>query len=179
MIEMNTFVNNVQGRIKKQNPFEDEGSDFLKAFSMTTTKVVNENTNLFYASVKRSREGINYMAQRRMEAPSTPGRPLVSFSPGHITRKNVPSKWDDAEKWLIGSPCHVSPAHVKNPTEMSRIYKQNDGVLRKDDAFAENQGRLMEYKVPSVTNTGLDGTYMSAGTNVAFSGASTHVLLKG
>ncbi|KAG6538760.1 hypothetical protein ZIOFF_003888 [Zingiber officinale] len=165
-------------QIERQNPFEDEGSAFLKAFSMTTTKVVNENTNLFDASVKRSREGMNHMAQRRMEAPSTPGRPFVSFSLGQITRKNVPSKWDDAEKWLIGSPCHESPAHVKKPTEMSKIYKQNDGVLQKDDAFAENQVRLMEYKVPSLTNTGLDGPCMSAGTNVAFSGASTHVLLK-
>lgn len=146
---------------------------------MTPTKVADESTNLFDASVKRSREGINYMAQRRIEAPATPGRSLVSFSPGHIARKNVPSKWDDAEKWLIGSPCHESPAHVKKPTEMSRIYKQNDGVLQKDDAFAENQVRLMEYKVPSLTNTGLDGPYMSTGTNVAFGGASTHVLLKG
>ncbi|KAJ9559936.1 hypothetical protein OSB04_005096 [Centaurea solstitialis] len=38
-----------------------------------------------------------------IEAPSTPGRPVFSFSVGNnVSRKNlVPSKWNDAEKWLV------------------------------------------------------------------------------
>ncbi|KAL4589318.1 hypothetical protein LXL04_002224 [Taraxacum kok-saghyz] len=41
-----------------------------------------------------------------VEAPSTHNRPVFSFSFG--SRKNFPSKWDNAEKWLING--HDSPA---------------------------------------------------------------------
>ncbi|RDX78868.1 hypothetical protein CR513_40786, partial [Mucuna pruriens] len=44
--------------------------------------------------------------KRRLEAPSTPGRPV-----GSLSRKSFPSKWDDAEKWLISASCHHSPPH--------------------------------------------------------------------
>ncbi|KAJ0744983.1 putative remorin [Helianthus annuus] len=40
-------------------------------------------------------------------APSTLGRPGFSFTVG--SRKSVPSKWDDAEKWLING--HDSPSN--------------------------------------------------------------------
>ncbi|XP_076885773.1 uncharacterized protein LOC143535391 [Bidens hawaiensis] len=41
-------------------------------------------------------------------APTTLGRPGFSFAVG--SRKNIPSKWDDAEKWLINGHGHESPA---------------------------------------------------------------------
>ncbi|KAI3786230.1 hypothetical protein L1987_45365 [Smallanthus sonchifolius] len=45
-----------------------------------------------------------------VEAPPTPGRPVFSFSVG--PRKNFPSKWDDAQKWLISPPRHKTPISV-------------------------------------------------------------------
>ncbi|VFR00125.1 unnamed protein product [Cuscuta campestris] len=35
------------------------------------------------------------------DGPSTPGRPVFSFSVGNFSRKSIPSKWDDAEKWVV------------------------------------------------------------------------------
>ncbi|VFQ80625.1 unnamed protein product [Cuscuta campestris] len=52
------------------------------------------------------------LTKKSVEAPSTPGRPIFSFSIGNFSRKSVPSKWDDAEKWVAnGSSCHDSPSH--------------------------------------------------------------------
>ncbi|KAL8230241.1 hypothetical protein R6Q57_000019 [Mikania cordata] len=58
-----------------------------------------------------------------IEAPPTPGRPLFSFS---ASRKNFPSKWDDAEKWLIGGPVHgfvKSPDFVSTHTHCGNHHK--------------------------------------------------------
>ncbi|KAI3684119.1 hypothetical protein L6452_33338 [Arctium lappa] len=49
-----------------------------------------------------------------VEAPSTPGRPVFSFSVGNnVSRKNllVPSKWNDAEKWLISDHDSTTTHH--------------------------------------------------------------------
>ncbi|WOL09392.1 hypothetical protein Cni_G18145 [Canna indica] len=138
-------------------------------------KVMNgNNRGLFDESVKRRREGMSSLTQRGLEIPSTPGRPLFSFSPGHLPRKNIPSKWDDAEKWLIGSPCYESPTHVKKPVELSKISRQNDVGLHKDDAFAEKHLKVAQEKAPSSTDPGFDGAAIS---HVALCGAS-EVLLK-
>uniref|UniRef100_A0A803M9P1 Remorin C-terminal domain-containing protein n=1 Tax=Chenopodium quinoa TaxID=63459 RepID=A0A803M9P1_CHEQI len=68
-----------------------ETSDFVKSLPMNTSNGTQ--------SAQRRRDYIigNSMP-RKMEAPSTPGRPIFSFS---VARKSVPSKWDDAEKWLF------------------------------------------------------------------------------
>ncbi|CAA6659284.1 unnamed protein product [Spirodela intermedia] len=94
-----------------ENPFADafpdplcklnlkETSDFVRAFPA--------------AAAQRRRES---STGRRLEAPPTPGRPVFGFSHGNLSRKSVPSKWDDAEKWLISSSsCHASPAHAPKP----------------------------------------------------------------
>lgn len=56
------------------------------------------------------------MAPKRnvVEAPPTPGRPVFSFSVGNnnVSRKNlVPSKWNDAEKWLISDHDYSTTHH--------------------------------------------------------------------
>ncbi|WOL03897.1 hypothetical protein Cni_G12617 [Canna indica] len=155
----------------KGNPFADsfpdplcklnlkETSDFVKALPMNTR-----------CSSQR-REGLNLMGQKRLqETPSTPGRHLFSFSPGHLNRKNIPSKWDDAEKWLINSSFYDSPARVTKPT---KSLGQNDIVLQKGDSFAEKQMSAEGKMAPSSPLPSL-----CMGTNAAFHGASSEVFLK-
>ncbi|KAJ8465638.1 hypothetical protein OPV22_028190 [Ensete ventricosum] len=152
----------------KGNPFADsfpdplcklnlkETSDFVKAFPMNT-KCSGDNRGLLEASSQKRREGLSLMGQKRLETPSTPGKPVFSFSPGHLYRKNIPSKWDDAEKWLISSSCNESPAHVTKPTESSSKSSRQHGIL---------------------PQKGFDGPVMSMDPIVPFSGASSEVLLK-
>ncbi|XP_071711928.1 uncharacterized protein [Rutidosis leptorrhynchoides] len=61
-----------------------------------------------------------------VEAPLTPGRPVFSFSVG--SRKNVPSKWDNAQKWLISSPDSPAANHgiVKSPDFVSKYPAGNN-----------------------------------------------------
>ncbi|XP_008797357.1 uncharacterized protein LOC103712577 [Phoenix dactylifera] len=81
-----------------------ETSDFVRAFPMAA-KSSNENfIGHLEASAQRSEGNGSYVQKRDFEAPSTPGRPVFGFSGG---RKGIPSKWDEAEKWLISSSsCH-------------------------------------------------------------------------
>ncbi|KAJ8447535.1 hypothetical protein Cgig2_031148 [Carnegiea gigantea] len=96
----------------KENPFADdpicklnlrETAEFVKSLPMSN--------GTQSAQRRREREDgvIGNSMGRRTEAPSTPGRPVFSFS---ASRRSLPSKWDDAEKWLMGGgSCHESPAH--------------------------------------------------------------------
>ncbi|KMT04733.1 hypothetical protein BVRB_7g169140 [Beta vulgaris subsp. vulgaris] len=100
-----------------------ETSDFVKSLPMNNCNGTQ--------SVQRRRENVGV---RKMEAPSTPGRPVFSFS---VSRKSVPSKWEDAEKWLFngggtGASCHESPAHHHhhhhhNNNNHNNMIKQNEG----------------------------------------------------
>ncbi|KAJ1390581.1 hypothetical protein SESBI_37322 [Sesbania bispinosa] len=102
------------------------------------------------------REGGNdsVTQQRRLEAPPTPGRPVFSFSSGslgrNLSRKGFPSKWDDAEKWLMSSSCHDSPAHNTvnmKVSESSKIStRQCDNFKQQMENFAE-KSRVIEEKV--------------------------------
>lgn len=103
-----------------------ETSEFVKAFPVTATAS---------ASAQRQR--------RSMEAPSTPGRPVFSFSGGNPSRKSVPSKWDDAEKWVISSSCHESPVHVSKASDTSKVSRP---TCKKGDAFVE-KFRVVREKV--------------------------------
>lgn len=175
---------------KKENPFEDtfpdplcklnlkETSDFVKALPMAPRNSMESIAVLEGSSVQRREGGgSSVVGQRRLEAPSTPGRPVFSFSGGSHSRKSFPSKWDDAEKWLISSSCHESPAHVMRAQEASRIIKQNDAIQQKADIFAE-KCRVTEEKV-SGFGVGFNGSLSLESSNSAFHGASSEVLLKG
>ncbi|KAM7476135.1 hypothetical protein LguiB_023378 [Lonicera macranthoides] len=130
----------------KENPFAEgfftdpigklnikETSEFVKALPMPNNGGAESSGG--------------FMTKRNnIEAPCTPGRPIFSFSSssssvGNLSRsrKHFPSKWDDAEKWLIGSS---SPAHhpaLKPSAESSKVYKRciNNG-------FKPQQARVFD-----------------------------------
>ncbi|KAL1076788.1 hypothetical protein V6Z11_D10G055200 [Gossypium hirsutum] len=98
------------------------------------------------------RRGVNSVTTQRrvLETPCTPGRPVFSFSGGNLARKSFPSKWDDAEKWLISSSCHESPAHtIKSLLESSKVTKQCDNFKQQAEVFAE-KSRVTEEKITEV-----------------------------
>ncbi|KAJ4756287.1 Remorin family protein [Rhynchospora pubera] len=111
-----------------------ETSDFVKSLPMAST------------SAQRSREdGTN----KRIEGPTTPGRPLFfSFSPSHLYRKNVPSKWEDAEKWLVGTgSCHDSPLHGVKMQETLKASRLSGGLEKKGGTFLGSEKVLVEKPV--------------------------------
>lgn len=59
-----------------------------------------------------------------MESPCTPGRGVFSFS-SNVSgrRRNFPSKWIDAEKWVTSSG-HDSPAHSLKNTQFDGFKHQ-------------------------------------------------------
>ncbi|XP_020241972.1 uncharacterized protein LOC109820256 isoform X3 [Asparagus officinalis] len=84
-----------------------------------------------------SSESRKSSVQRRIETPSTPGRPIFNFSIRSHSKKSIPSKWENAEKWLMSSSCHESPAHVKKSSDTSKFSRQNSGFHQKDENFEE------------------------------------------
>ncbi|GKB38944.1 hypothetical protein Tco_0883886 [Tanacetum coccineum] len=100
----NLFEDGFNGSLNKLKLKETSTSasatDFVKLFPMAKT-----NTNVV------------------VEAPPTPGRPIFSFSVG--SRKNIPSKWDDAQKWLISSP--DSPAHHHHHHNLVSKHSSSNG----------------------------------------------------
>ncbi|KOM29102.1 hypothetical protein LR48_Vigan635s002700 [Vigna angularis] len=89
-------------------------TEFVNSFPMPN------NGNSDSREVSANRDGSSSITHRRLEAPSTPSRPIFSFnSVGKFSRKSFPSKWDDAEKWLISS--HHSPPHTIKLSEPSNI----------------------------------------------------------
>lgn len=169
----------------KTNPFAEafpdplcklnlkETSEFVKSFPMQNNLGAETNNVGFLeaSSAQRRREGVNSLIQRRAfeAAPPTPGRPVFSFSSsGNFSRKSFPSKWDDAEKWLISSSCHDSPAHtaVKSSSESVKTAKQNDGFKPQLEVFSD-KSRVTEEK--SFHNNSVRG----------FNASTDHVFLKG
>ncbi|KAL2493352.1 Remorin family protein [Abeliophyllum distichum] len=133
-----------------------ETSDFVKSFPVANNGT--ESRDFFEVSAQRSREnGVDSVPKRNVEAPPTPGRPIFSFSSGNFKRKSFPSKWDDAEKWLVsGSSCHDSPAHrhdLIKPSEASKMFsKQCNGYKpHQPDIFAE-KFRVTEEKVSKLVS---------------------------
>ncbi|XP_059643084.1 uncharacterized protein LOC132284956 [Cornus florida] len=175
-----------------KNPFADtfpdplcklnlkETSEFVKSFPMASS---GQERGFLDVSAQRMREGMSSVTKRHVEAPSTPGRPIFSFSVANLSRKTQPSKWDDAERWLISSSsCQDSPAHHHGLKllESSKMAKQCDGH-NKHEVIAE-KSRVTEEKVSKVVSSlqgplSLDHHHNSAR---AFNGvsASAEVLLK-
>ncbi|XP_038708864.1 uncharacterized protein LOC120003823 [Tripterygium wilfordii] len=160
-LEANPFADNLPDPLCKLSL--KETSEFVKSFPAT-----NNETRM-------GREGVSsVVAQRRLlEAPSTPGRPVFGFSVGNRSRKGFPSKWDDAEKWLMSSSCHDSPAHaIKPPPASSKTQRQCEN-FKQLEVFAE-KSRVIEEKVSKVAPS------FQHNSARAFNGvsASTDVLLK-
>ncbi|KAF6139801.1 hypothetical protein GIB67_009648, partial [Kingdonia uniflora] len=167
-----------------------ETSDFVKAFPMSSTSTSSSSSNnsstetrgliVETSSLNSRRDGVISAQQRRLEAPSTPGRPVFSFNVGNLSRKSFPSKWDDAEKWLISSSCHESPAHILKPhLEPSKVVlsKQHYDVFQpKGETFAE-KARVNEDKVSRVVSSFQRPVALDP-PNSGFNGGSAEVLLK-
>ena len=128
------------------------------------------------ASAERRRSSVSGGQRRLQEAPSTPGRPLFNFSIGTYSRKSIPSKWEDAEKWLISSSCHESPAHVaKSSDPAAKFSRQNRGFHQKGENF-EERTRVSEEN-PAAS---FHGHVMSQKNSIlAFHGVPSEVFLKG
>ncbi|KAJ8756162.1 hypothetical protein K2173_024709 [Erythroxylum novogranatense] len=121
-----------------------ESSEFVKSFPLPSNSI--ECRGFLEVSTQRRREGVNSVTHRRFEAPPTPGRPVFSFSNGNLPRRSFPSKWDDAEKWLISSSCHDSPAHTIKTSESSKIHRQCESFKPQIEVFAE-KSRVTEEKI--------------------------------
>ncbi|CAN6928177.1 unnamed protein product [Brassica oleracea] len=98
------------------NPFAE---DFIKSLPISSNQSSNSSSServnerrQSFSTQKSIGEGRS-SGQRKvmlMESPCTPGRGVFSFSSSLSgRRRNFPSKWDDAEKWVTSS--HESPAH--------------------------------------------------------------------
>uniref|UniRef100_A0A3Q7FUM6 Remorin C-terminal domain-containing protein n=1 Tax=Solanum lycopersicum TaxID=4081 RepID=A0A3Q7FUM6_SOLLC len=140
------------------------GNPFLDSFPDPLCKLNLKETSEFVKSLPTAsngaagflrKEGVSSVTRRNMDAPSTPGRPIFSFSVGNFSRKNFPSKWDDAEKWLVnGSSIQDSPAShhnnngLKPALESSNLLKQCNGFKLKEteNVFAE-KNRVTDEKV--------------------------------
>ncbi|KAL6496903.1 hypothetical protein OROGR_028832 [Orobanche gracilis] len=100
-----------------------------------------------------SNNGVTITKRHFLEAPPTPGRPVFSFSNTNSSRKCIPSKWDDAEKWLVSgsSSCNESPAN-KTLMESSKMYNRQCNGYKPhmgDQIFAE-KSRITEERVSKV-----------------------------
>ncbi|KAG8656561.1 uncharacterized protein LOC110613352 [Manihot esculenta] len=168
----NRFADAFQDPLCKLNL--KETSEFVKSFPMAGNM---ECRGFLEFPPQRRREGVHSMAQRRVEIPSTPGRPIINYSIGNHTKKSLPSKWEDAEKWLMSSSCHESPAHAFKPSPgSSKIQKQSDNFKHQMEEVAE-KSRVTEEKVSKLVPSFQGSVSLE---RIAFSGvsSSSNVLLK-
>ncbi|KAJ4827609.1 hypothetical protein Tsubulata_026416 [Turnera subulata] len=153
----------------KDNPFADttfqdplcklnlkETSEFVKSLPMGNNSAECKGFLEVSSHHQRRVEGVSSATQRRVvvEAPPTPGRPVFSFSVGNLAKKSIPSKWDDAEKWLISSSCHDSPAHAIKPSpESLKIDKQCDYFVKQQiHQVVSEKSRVTEETVSKVVS---------------------------
>ncbi|XP_057822642.2 uncharacterized protein LOC131035023 isoform X2 [Cryptomeria japonica] len=120
-----------------------ETSEFVKSFPMAKEKndinllMGAENlANRPNTEVKgyKRREGHRQSVPPRLDCPGTPSRfvfgaaesPLpVKYMVGGFTRRPFPSKWDDAEKWLINSSSAIN-SPCNNSNTPGRHWKGNN-----------------------------------------------------
>ncbi|XP_074294784.1 uncharacterized protein LOC141622679 [Silene latifolia] len=136
-----------------------ETSEFVKSLPMSNS---TNSTTQRRKSTEVFMNNNNSPNLRKLETPTTPGRPVFSFS---VARKSIPSKWDDAEKWLVnGSSCHESPARhsVTNHHSISNhthnfIFGSNKNVIKPrlscDAAIAEKVSRFIQEKEEVISSS--------------------------
>ncbi|KAI3876262.1 hypothetical protein MKX03_028492 [Papaver bracteatum] len=161
----------------KKNPFDDtfsaadplcklnlkETSDFVKSFPM------NNKRDGSVSSVQGNHN------RRLIDAPPTPGRPVFSFSTTgnhhhHHSRKGFPSKWDNAEKWIVNTT-HDSPAHHHHHPFVKPASQNNEVFQQKSEIFSENKS-VKVMKSFDQANTAVSASAFHGG------GAANDVLLK-
>ncbi|XP_076926362.1 uncharacterized protein LOC143589498 [Bidens hawaiensis] len=91
-----------------------------------------------------------------VEAPATLGRPVFSFSVGVGSRKSFPSKWDDAQKWLISGPpahLHLHLHHDHKPITRQPFNDPPD-ILLKDKLTNAEDNQFSRFKCVVPINQG-------------------------
>ncbi|XP_071689150.1 uncharacterized protein [Rutidosis leptorrhynchoides] len=96
---------------------------------------------------------------RKNGALCTVGRPGYSSSIG--SRKNFPSKWDDAEKWVVNG--HESPAH---------------GVVKSHDFIEKHQKTISVFQGPKIASLDHHDGCSDKALNGSLASESIDVLLK-
>lgn len=159
-----------------ENPFSDplckinlrETSEFVKSFPMAKEKndinllMGAENLanrpNTDVKGYNKRREGNRQSVPPRLDCPGTPSRfvfgaaesPLpVKYMVGGFTRRPFPSKWDDAEKWLINSSSAVNSPCNNNSTTPGRHWKTNNPNSCKSPF---NVYQVRDFNTGSITN---------------------------
>ncbi|CAN8288062.1 unnamed protein product [Cochlearia groenlandica] len=117
----------------KSLPSSSNQSSNSNSGSSNNSEIVNERRESFSSQKSIGGEGIRSSGgqQRRvmlMESPCTPGRGVFSFS-SNVSgkRRNFPSKWVDAEKWVTS--CHESPANSLKNNSLFDGFKQQVEVV--------------------------------------------------
>lgn len=126
-----------------------ETSEFVKSFPMGKKNLSNSNpfTEKWAAEdlesrpnselkSHRIREGNRLSVPKRLDCLGTPPRPAENPLPGKymttmgaFSRRAFPSKWDDAEKWLMNSSCNDSLSHNNN-NPFGRFMKTNTSTCK-------------------------------------------------
>ncbi|XP_010479966.1 PREDICTED: uncharacterized protein LOC104758737 isoform X2 [Camelina sativa] len=123
-----------------------ETAEFIKSLpissnqsSSSSSEMVNERRPSF-SSQKSIGEGRSSGNRRvmLMESPCTPGRGVFSFS-SNVSgrRRNFPSKWIDAEKWVTTTSGHDSPAHSLKSTQFDGFKHQVEVVYSEKSRVTE------------------------------------------
>ncbi|KAI4331340.1 hypothetical protein MLD38_029533 [Melastoma candidum] len=141
---------------------------------MAARTSVDGGRGLLEITMNRRRDGASSVTQIRgaePQGPCTPGRPIFGFSSaagGNIgshnnsgsgssgsnnhllpQRRSFPSKWDDAEKWVMGpsgGSSHSSPAHpLVRTTSNSSILRKQALLLAaaEEDVLFADKSRVM------------------------------------
>ncbi|KAK7275498.1 hypothetical protein RIF29_16617 [Crotalaria pallida] len=156
----------------KTNPFEDDFHDPLCKLNLKETSEFVKSFPIPNANAETNNIVTLAQQHRRLEAPPTPGRPVFTFTNAglgrNLSRKNFPSKWDDAEKWLIStttssSSCHGSPAHVKLSLSESSKNSSSSSSSRQCDSFKQHmENRVTVSSEERVVSKGVPSFQRSA-----------------
>ncbi|KAE9605796.1 hypothetical protein Lal_00024686 [Lupinus albus] len=179
----------------KNNPFGDdfpdplcklnlkETSEFVKSFPIPNANAETNNNN------NNNNNNTVTQQHRRLEAPSTPGRPVFNFTSNvglrrNLSRKNFPSKWDDAEKWVMNTTtttsCQDSPSLMKLSLSESSS-KNSRSISKQCDTLKqqmENEEMVSKH-VPSFQRSASLDHYNPLGAfNGVVSYGTDHMVLK-
>ncbi|KFK35691.1 hypothetical protein AALP_AA4G024600 [Arabis alpina] len=158
------FPPNMEPKMNTTNPFAEDSlinrinlKESLpissnQSSSSNNSEMLSERRQSFSSqkSIGEGRSNGGGGQQRRvmlMESPCTPGRGVFSFS-SNVSgrRRNFPSKWIDAEKWVTSS--HDSPSHsLKNNT--SQFDNQVEVVYSKKSISLSPPDLILKDKFPS------------------------------
>ncbi|KAH9305652.1 hypothetical protein KI387_010056 [Taxus chinensis] len=155
-----------------------ETSDFLKSLPMSKEKNGGSMNPLLGADNLASRantelkghkrrEGLRHSVPPRLDCPGTPSRfifgaaenPLpVKYMVGGFTRRPFPSKWDDAEKWLINSSSSFDNSPCNNIVRDLNTGNNPVGSFHELHAKEIRQNQIFSHKAATGDDKLIAGT---------------------